>query len=144
MNKKMVLLCFSLLVVSGLFLSRETLESSYIGKNILRSVSVLGISVVRNDSMKMDLVYESEGDGVNDQEIVLPTLSGKDVTVYIVRFFEDSGGYTGTGAYITPDGTDLLDGGTSSLYFGGMYYSRESIVLVADEENSSWWIVASY
>ena len=126
MKKKLLLLFSTLLVASGLFFAGKVFATGFTWRTI-------------GDTIKFAVIEEA--DDVNDQVFMLPTLSGNDGLIYIVKHYGNNGGTLA--GIIGPQSGDLIDGDDEYLYIGGSN-TIKSVTLVADEDTGSWWVVSDY
>ncbi len=126
MKKKVMILCGTLLVASGLFFVANVFATGFTWRTIGATTKFAVIE---------------EADDVNDQVFVLPTLSGNDGLIYIVKHYGNNGGTLA--GIIQPQTGDLIEGDNAYLYIGGPNETK-SVTLVADEDADTWWVVSDY
>ncbi len=101
--------------------------------NLLRSVNVLGISVLQTGSTKL---YVSDMSGeTSSRTITLPTLTGNGGLIYTVK-------QTGSSSYstaIVPVSGQKIENITDATV--GIANSGDFITLAADENAGTWWVI---
>ncbi len=129
--------CLSALLSLG-FGYKVFAQATYSG-NMLKSVDVLGISLVRSASMKMYVVDVTNQS--SSQDITLPTLTGNGGQVYMIRTFDANNEYHNIA--IHPANGEKLNGNINDVWYVGDNGSNEYVTVVADETNSTWWVMNS-
>src|SRR5262249_15615216 len=120
-------------VLGGVPQAKAILSPSY-NLHILPGVSVLGIGVMKSNTFSMDVVDTSTG--TTTGYFTLPSVSGKDGQLYVVKRI----GYpdSDTHVHISAQPGETIDGDTRKVRLG----SQGAMMLVADEDNDGWIIVA--
>ncbi len=128
MKKKIMILCGTLLVASGLFFVGKVFATGFTGRTI-------------GSSIKFTLIEGN--DSVDEQQFILPTIEGNDGMIYVVRYLLDNTHL----ATVAPQSGEKIEGQEDYLWYLGEGSSNtnnnDAVILVADEATDSWWVIGS-
>lgn len=103
--------------------------------NLLKSVSILGISVIPSGGSKFTMV-DMDNEPEEHYVVTLPTLDGNNGLLYIVKRPLADSPYA---IIVQAASGDLIDAG--ALSDAVLDENGEYVQLVADTTNGTWWVV---
>lgn len=136
MKKKILSFSALLFVVAFMFVATHApyvKAASIYSTNLLKSVDLLGFSLLEAESFKFFLVDMDGATG--DMVVNLPTLEGNDGLVYVIKRL----GASEEVAYALPASGDKIEMMNTDWVLSN---SGHFFILVADEENGTWWVVS--
>ena len=106
--------------------------------DLLKSVNVLGVSLVRSSSVKLYVVDTSNQ--TTSQDITLPTLNGNNGLIYAFKVTNPQNDLSYFRVH--PASGEKIEGITDKYWQLGDDGAGEFAILAADEANGTWWLIS--